>query len=267
MHTQQAVFELSPPRAFSAWRDITYMIIRDLGLSSAPDSRDPPKVLLDSFSGLCRWAAPHQKDYRVTIGSTTKSTSDQTHYKEIRAPAEESSVLVNNALSFKLFDRIRKSWTMNFFSTSNVADFCTPHIPSSSPYRLLHHFVSGTLHTPNDILAAQVDCPKEIDLHELITFSGLRSGPRLQWLNIARELASPHLSFRREEVHTLITQATWQLGPLLDGIREWHEDLNVPSFGNVLLRELESLLEKIRSNWLEEVTVRTIGASDISVLD
>jgi hypothetical protein len=263
-HAQQAVFELSPPRAFSAWRDVTYMVIRDIGLSSAPDSRDPPKILLDSFSGLRRWAAPHQKDYRVTIGSTTKSISDQTHYKEIRAPAEESSVLVNNALSFKLFDRIRKSWTMNSFSASNVSDLCTPPIPSSSPYRFLHHFVSGTQHTPNDIIAAQVDCPKEIDLHELIAFSGLRSGPRLQWLNIARELASPHLSFRREEVHILITQAAWQLGPLSDGIREWHVDLDIPSFANVLLGELESLLEKIRSNWLEEVTVRTIGASDIS---
>jgi hypothetical protein len=124
--------------------------------------------------------------------------------------------------------------------------------------------MSGTRHTPNDILAAQTSCPKEINLHELIAFSGLRSGPRLQWLNIARELASPYLSFRREEVHILITQAAWQLGPLLDGVREWHIDLNIPSFGNTLLCELESLLEKIRANWLEEVTVRTIGASDIS---
>ena len=109
-----------------------------------------------------------------------------------------------------------------------------------------------------------LDCPKDLNLHELVAFSGLRSGSRLQWLNIARELASPYLSFRREEVHILITQAAWQLGPLSDGGREWHVDLNIPGFGNTLLRELESLLEKIGANWLEEVTVRTIGASDIS---
>src|SRR6266851_988885 len=30
-HAQLVVFELSPPRAFSAWRDITYMILRDIG--------------------------------------------------------------------------------------------------------------------------------------------------------------------------------------------------------------------------------------------
>ena len=264
---QQTVFELSPPCAFSAWRDITYMILRDLGLSSIPDSRDQPKVFLHSFSGLQRWAASRKKDYRLTIGSTTKSFSDQSHYKTVRIPADESSVLVNNGLSFELFDRIRGSWTIDSFSKSSVKELCTPPMPSPSPYHHLHRFVSGTEHTSNDIIASQSDCPEEITLHEFLAFSGLRSGSRLQWLNIARELASPYLSFRREEVHTLVTQAAWQLGPLSDGVREWHVDLGIQSFGNALLRELESLLETIRTNWLEEVTVRTIGASDNSDSD
>jgi hypothetical protein len=122
--------------------------------------------------------------------------------------------------------------------------------------------VSSTQHTPNDIIASQADCPEEINLHEFIAFSGLRSGPRLQWSNIARELASPSLSFNREEVHTLITQAAWQIGPLSNGVREWHLDLGLSSFGNVLLGELESVLTKMKANWQEGVTVRTIGASD-----
>ena len=54
-------------------------------------------------------------------------------------------------------------------------------------------------------------------------------------------------------------QAAWQLGPLSDGVREWHVDLGVSSFGNVLLHKLESLLEKVRANWLEEVAVQTVG--------
>ena len=266
VHAQQTVFELSPPHAFSAWRSITYLILCDIGLSSVPYPQGKPKVeiLLDSFSGLRCWTAARKKGNRLTIASTTKSFSDQTHYKTIRIPAGESSVLVNNGLSFKLFDRFHKSWTLDSFSESNVSKMCIPPTPSSSPYSYLHHYVSGTQHTSNDILAAQADCPKEINLHELIAFSGLRSGPRLQWLNIARELASPYLSFRREEVHILITQAAWQLGPLSDGAREWHVELNIPGFGNILLRELELLLEKIGANWLEEVTVRTIGVLDIS---
>ena len=60
-------------------------------------------------------------------------------------------------------------------------------------------------------------------------------------------------------MHTLVTQAAWQLGPLSDGDREWHLELSVVSFGKALLCEMECLLEKIKANWLEEVTARTIG--------
>jgi hypothetical protein len=256
MDAQRVVFELSPPHAFSVWRDITYKILRDIGQPLVPDPHDKPQILLDDFSGLRSWAT---KGYRVTIGSTTKSFADQTHYKNVQIPTQESSVLVNNGLSFKVHDRVRESWVIDSLSMSNVVELCTPSTPPSSPYSQLHLYVSGTEHTANDVIAAQADCPKDISLHEYIAFSGLRSGPRLQWLNIARELASPSLSFRREEVHTLITQAAWQLGPLINTVREYHVDLGIPSFGNALLRELESLLEKIKVNWLEEVSVRTIG--------
>jgi len=256
VHAQRVVFELSPPRAFSIWRDITYNILRDIGQFTVTSSYDTPQLALDAFSGLRRWAG---KTHQITIASTTKSFADQTHYKMVQIPAQESSVLVNNGLSFKPFDCICGSWVTDSFSESSVAKLCTPSTPKSSPYNRLRLHVSGTQHTANDVIAAQDDCPKEISLHEYIAFSGLRSGPRLQWLNIARELASPSLSFRREEVHTLITQAAWQLGPLSDGVREWHVDLGISRFGNALLRELESLLGKIKANWLEEVTVRTIG--------
>ena len=269
VHAQRTVFELSPPPAFSAWRDITHVVLRDLGLSSVPDPRvyNWPKAFLSSFSGLSRWATQSQRDSRLKIASTTKSFSDRSHYKTVGIPANESSVLVNNGLSFSLFDCTRKSWIVGLFSTSSITELCTPSIPTSGPYRHLHHFVSNTKRPQNEIIASQADCPEEITLHELFAFSGLRSGPRLQWLNIARELASPHLSFRLAEVHTLITQAAWQLGPLSDSVREWHIDLSISSFGKALLCELESLLEKREKNWLEEVTVRTIGASGIPCLD
>jgi len=257
---QRVVFELSPPHAFAVWRDITYMVLHDIGRLSAPDPSDAPQILLDTFSGLCRWAV---NDHRVTIGSTTKSFADQTHYKMVQIPAEDSSVLVNNGLEFKLCDR-RRSRVIESLSKSSIAELCIPPVPTSSPYCGLYRFVSGTRHTANDIIADQADCPKEISLHEFLAFSGLRSGPRLQWLNVARELTSPCLSFRLEEVHTLITQAAWQLGPLSDGTREWHVDLASSSFGNALLRELESLLQKVKANWQEEVSVRTIGMLDTS---
>jgi hypothetical protein len=252
---QLAVFELSPPRVFSAWRDITYMILRDIGLSSVPHSDDQAAGRFDHLFRLRQWAARRRQPLRLIMASTGDSWSNQA----VAIPAKESSVLINNVRSFKLYDLVHRSWAIDSFSEANCVALCTPVSPNSSSYSHLHSFVSGTQHTPNDIIAAQADCPDKINLHEFLAFSGLRCGPRLQWLNIARELASPSLSFDREEVHTLITQAAWQLGPLSNGIREWHVDLSIPSFGNALLREMESRLEKIKGNWREEVTVRTIG--------
>ncbi len=258
VEAQLVIFELSPPRAFSTWREITYKILCDIGMPNASDNADQPKLLLDTFSGVTHWAVRHSY-HRITIGSTTKSFRDQTHYKKVQIPADDSDVLLNNGLSFKLYDRNAKSWAAQPFLGSTITNFCTPSIPMSSPYGKIHSFVSGTHHTSNEVIAAQADCPPELSPHEYIAFSGLRSGPRLQWLNIARELSSPALSFRREEVHTLITQAAWHLGPLSDGVREWHTDLGISSFGWTLVHELEGLLGRIEANWLEEVTIRTIG--------
>jgi hypothetical protein len=258
---QMVTFELSPPRAFSVWREITYKILFDIGMTNTPDTADQPRLLLDAFSGLRHWAVRHPY-HRITLGSTTKSFCDQTHYKKVKIPAKEPFVLLNNGLSFKLYDRKTKSWTEWPALRSTITHFCTPFTPVSSPYGKLHSFVTGTHHTSNEVIASQADCPTELSPHEYMAFSALRSGPRLQWLNIARELSSPSLSFRREEVHTLITQAAWQLGPLSDGVREWHIDLEIPTFGWTLLQELESLLERIEANWLEEVTIRTIGTSN-----
>ena len=268
MHAQLVVFELFPPRAFSIWRDITYMILRDIGQPrqltqsfNEPTSGD----VLDSFSPLRHWTAERRPNFRVTICSIKGPSSSKATENMVGVPAKESSIFVDNELSFMLFDLKHRSWVMKSpLSQFSTTELCNPPIPTSSPYRHAHQFVCNTQHTPNSIIAVQANCPDEINLHEFISFSGLRSGPRLQWLNIARELASPYLSFSREEVHTLITQAAWQLGPLSDGIREWHVDLSISNFGNVLLRELEVLLEKTRANWQEEVTIRTIGMSNVS---
>ena len=261
---QLVIFELSPPRAFSTWREITYKILFNIRKTNASGSADQPKLLLDTFSGLRDWAVRHTY-HRITIGSTTKSFRDQTHFKKVQIPAGDSDVLLNNGLSFKLYDRETNSWAECPTLGSTITSFCTPPIPVSSPYAKLHAFVSGTHHTSNEVIAAQVDCPPELSPHEYMAFSGLRSGPRLQWLNIARELTSPSLSFRREEVHTLITQTTWHIGPLSDGVREWHIDLEIPSFGWTLLRELEGLLGRIEANWLEEITIRTIGTLNFNL--
>ena len=105
-HIQLAAFELSPPRGFSAWRDITYMILRDIGLYSVFNTPPQSDVFLPSFSGV---AGKHQHS-RVTVGSSTMSFSDQIDNDTIRSHAEQSLDFLDNGLSFRLFDSRHKRW-------------------------------------------------------------------------------------------------------------------------------------------------------------
>ncbi|OBZ77705.1 hypothetical protein A0H81_01997 [Grifola frondosa] len=106
-----------------------------------------------------------------------------------------------------------------------------------------------------------IDCSMDLTLHEFMSFGVLRSGPLLQWLNILRELRANTLTFQREEVHALLMQAAWQVGPLSqDGDPEWHVELANAKFGSALLSELQDLLLDVEANWQEVMTVRTVIA-------
>jgi hypothetical protein len=143
-----------------------------------------------------------------------------------------------------------------------VAQYSTLQLPADGAYKGLQYAVNSTVHTSNEILANQSECPRDLSLHEFIAFGTLRSGSRLQWLNIARELPSRALNFHREAVHTLLAQAAWQIGPLsqsggAEWSAEWHVELNNPDYGHVLVAELEALLLNVEENWLEGISVRT----------
>lgn len=109
------------------------------------------------------------------------------------------------------------------------------------------------------MIANQSDCSTSLTLHEYIAFTGLRSGEKLQWLNIVRELRARVLTFNHEAVHTLLTQSACQVGVVTEsGVLDWHIDLCDLSFCQALLKELWELLINVKGNWLEGVTLRSI---------
>ena len=123
----------------------------------------------------------------------------------------------------------------------------------------LQKYINTTLHTSNQVIANQVDCHADLSLHEYLAFGHLRSGGALQWLNILHGLRGRSLSFRRYEVHFLMTQAVSQVGPPASTGWAWHQDLQQPSFCCALLGELETLLRDIGGNWQEGVTMDTVS--------
>lgn len=249
------VFELRLPTPFRVWRTITYQILHDICQSPSDDDANPP-VELQTYQGLQMYVNLHQIS-RITYASETKSFLNS-HYKTSKIPSTESVVCVNNGLQFKLYDKIQRCWAAGSFNNCSVARRCTLQLPKRGPYKSMQYAINGTSHTSNEVLANQSECPSELNIHEYYAFGTLRSGPRIQWLNIARELAARTLSFHQEEVQSLIMQAAFQIGPLIGDRREWHIELGSSDFDFVLLSELSSLFNSIRQNWLRIVSVQSI---------
>ncbi|KAF7977091.1 hypothetical protein HWV62_4673 [Athelia sp. TMB] len=253
------VFELACPLPFAMWRATTFHILANI--CSRPGKEHlpaQPPIQLVNYPGFDSYISS-DNSIRITLASTTKSFK-KSHYGRVRIPADNDAVCLRNALQYRLYDKDTDTWAAGPFDC-DIQHYCTLQLPQSGPYKSLQFGVDTTSHESNHVIAMQYRCPIDLDLHEYLAFTGLRSGHRLQWMNIAREIRSRTLSFHRQEVHTLITQAVWQVGPALrDGTRVSHLDLTCVDFCLLLIRELGDLLNTIRSNWQEIATVSTIIA-------
>ncbi|CAE6459581.1 unnamed protein product [Rhizoctonia solani] len=259
LDAEMVVFELDRPESFIVWRDITYEILMDLGTLS-PRAKSDKYTILDGYSALGSWRLiPSSTTPRITIASSTKSFG-QSHYNStVSIPASSYQVCLDNALQFKLYDKNGDAWASGPFPSVTFSQYGTLKLPANSLYRHLGYAIEGTTHTSNQVLANQHDCPKELSLHEHIAFGTLRSGARLQWMNIVRGLEEDLLTFSADEVRLLHTQAAWQVGPLMDnGTREWHEELNSLEFGRLLVLQCRRVLDRVKANWLQAASVSTI---------
>ncbi|KAB5592328.1 kinase-(PK-like) protein [Ceratobasidium theobromae] len=254
-----AVFELDPPVAFTIWRDMTFAVLVDLA-EARNREKFTPHTTLEGYSVLSRYMSRELGvSQQIELASSTKSFN-RTHYKSaIKIPASQLQVCVNNGLQLRLYDKVNGMRGASPFLEPSFAKYGTLKILPGSYYKHLNYALEDTNHTSNQVLADQYDCPKELSIHEHIAFGTLRSGPRLQWMNIARGLEENNFTFNSEEVRLLHTQAAWQIGPMTrDGSREWHEELGIPEFGKLLVVHSRRLLERVKANWLEANSVATI---------
>ncbi|PPQ73450.1 hypothetical protein CVT26_010200 [Gymnopilus dilepis] len=255
------VFELSCPRAFAFWRSWTYHILRDIGMNTIPVQNEfEVHQFLRSYSPLQRWSSFDQDANRIVFASNAKSFH-HSHYRFVRIPAGEDTVLVNNGLHFRLYDSLKGELVDPSFRI-DIGQFCTFRLPAGdSPFSGLQYAISNTTHSHNVAVVDQTDCPSDVSAHEHLAFVNLRCGSRLQWMNILRELRTNVLRFSREEIHELLMQTAWQIGPLLhpeSTTREWHLELTVPEFGRVFIQECDSFLSHVEANWTEGTAVKSI---------
>ncbi|KAG2133788.1 uncharacterized protein EDB93DRAFT_1232709 [Suillus bovinus] len=249
------VFELACPIAFDMWRSMTFHVFVDICTPEEILSVHP-FMALPEYDALKRYRTCHARQ-RLTLASDAKPFS-KCHYNNTHIPALDSQVCVNNGLQFQPFDTRTDAWVADVLLRCDATKFCTFLLPKG-PYDGLQQYLAGTTHTSNEVIANQADCRKDMNIHEFIAFGALRSGPRLQWMNVLRELRARTLNFRRDEVHLLLAQTVSQVGPFSSNDSlVWHEELNSVPFAIALLGELEDLMASVEGNWLEAITFNTI---------
>lgn len=259
-----AVFELRCPPVFVRWRAATYMLLQ---VTCTPSTGRIPQIdsttltKLSDYTELTRWLDITHDDNPITLASEEKSfTRSHYSYKNINQViySDVREICVNNGLRWRIFDQGARCWAADPSEKCSISHLCTLILPKDGLYDSLQYAVDGTSHTSNDVLTSQCDCSSELSLHEYVAFGHLRSGERVQWLNIVRELAARSLTFGREQVHTLLTQAALQVGEISEGgVMEWHRELDLKVFGGVLLDQVESLLSDVAANWKDAASLRS----------
>jgi hypothetical protein len=260
-----AVFELNVPTTISKWRDMTFACLVDVcsplpslfGNSQWSYNRDN-KYALFSYTGLSKYVKSNTG--RLQLASSTKPFV-VSHYRSKKvSEATESTTCVNNGLNYAMYDSKKDKWASDMLDRCELCKLCTLQLPAS--YEALQFALDATTHTSNEVIAKQSTCPRHLTLHEFYSFATLRSGYRLQWRNVARELVTGILNFNREETHLLILQAIWQAGPssASSSCRESHVDLEEEEFGLTLLSVLKENITNVEENWQAVVAVRTFVA-------
>jgi hypothetical protein len=255
------IFELRCPQPIAVWRDTVMKILQ---IDESDDESRPDLYLLSQYDPTNLFWRSAYSGHRITIASSAKPISSS-HYGNGRPlPATHSQVIYKNAGSFAIFEALKRKW-LKVGSPPDLGTHCTLRLEGA--YETLQPFINSTLHTPNEVIASQYQCPAGISVDEYITFGQLRSGNRLQWRNIIRALRTQSLTFSECSVYCLILQAIWQAGSMgVEGLyREAHSDLKDKQFCQATLKELHSLLQFVEDNWTQTLFLACIVALTLRI--
>ncbi|KAL2064239.1 hypothetical protein VTL71DRAFT_4733 [Oculimacula yallundae] len=177
----------------------------------------------------------------------------------VQRRAKSGDQLLGNWLHYSLYDTTLQRHTCELLGRVEIRRLCTFQLPPG-PHATLQYVLDNTTHTSNEALSKQDDCPKDFNLHEYYVFATLRSGYRLQWRNIAREVTARILNFGHYDTYMLVAQAIWYAGPsrAIEILRDSHIDLEEEEFGASLMSSCEEVLETVEGSWQGATALRTL---------
>ena len=245
------VFELRISKQFAVWRDATSVVLSACS-GETKEKADGKPWLISSYPNYKSHYSDSYAGHKLELAAY-RTTYDST----FRAPVSpKDGIKPHSMTNYQVI--YQGSWATNPFLSHPEASFrylrdvCTLKVRPDGPYQSLKFSVSATTHTSNQIIASQDNCSTTITLHEYEAFGHLRSGHRLQWRNMLKELRRGVLSISHEDVHILFLQAMWQAEEKSKASawrREAHADAAEHAFGLAALREMTKILENIVENW------------------
>lgn len=256
------LFELLAPDVFRVWREVTWRLINDIGRPSpSSELKTTVSCLSPTYPGLYPYHSGRES--RLCLASEVKSflvahygksqNVDKTTFDKIHLP---------HGPQYFLFDKKHNRAVQELSSTSTRLLWrYSGLLPRDGLYETSKQSISGTSHTPNEILSNLPQCPPGLSLFEFQAFNILRSGESLQWLNILTELASPSLHFAEDAPQWLITQAALEVGSQAEdgnALRKSHRWLEDPMFCCKLVELLARHVAEVGDNWNELSHLRTI---------
>ncbi|RSL92517.1 hypothetical protein CEP52_013761 [Fusarium oligoseptatum] len=274
-HCAAIVYELRIPKYLAAYRQATWNLYV-LGSPAALTQSPNPVLVLDQVEKLrdftlkakrFTYRRPANKrsvgKYSITLASRKKLFS-QTHWRKMKLPKQPHEVILPFGAEFSYYDGSSGLWADELPETPWFQHLLGPWLPEGvpDPYENCYQSKDKVYHpTSSDIIANEIDCPRDMSVHEFSAYQRVVSGRGRRWLAILTELSSTNINFSSEITTTLFTRLALQAGPAVlerGALREAHIIFHDQSFCETLHGRLSSWLASLESNCREVHCMGTI---------
>ncbi|KAH7268297.1 hypothetical protein B0J15DRAFT_533760 [Fusarium solani] len=262
-HCAAIVYELLIPKYLAGYRKATWNLYL-LGSPPTLIQSPNPMLVLNNFDKLKDFTPRRPADkYSITMASRKKLFS-QTHYRKMKLPKQPHEILRSFGAEFSYYDEASGFWADELPETPWFQYLLGPWLPEGvpDPYENCDQSKEEVYHpTSSDIIANEIDCPRDMSIHEFSAYQRVVSGRGRRWLAMLIELSSSNINFNSEITTTLFTRLALQAGPaILEGgtLREAHIVFREQPFCKSLHERLSSWLASLESNCREVHCMGTI---------
>jgi hypothetical protein len=254
MQKRAILFEIGLPEIFAIYRDTTWRILSSFG---TPDIEhgESPKILLRSVPQLRRFFSPTQSKF--SMASVAKSFL-VAHYKAVSLPTTPRVAILPFAMKFSYYDTHSLRWSRNLPKELSFSHHCGIFLPKDSPFsKALTNLKSTAGYGPSSygVIASQIDCPRDLNIHEFMAYQSLFFGTYTRLPTMLRELGSSNLNLSSLATACLFRQILWQVGPRQghDPLRQIHAEMQNESFCSKLVEEINRHLDIMSLNSRESL--------------